>query len=197
MLYRINRLSLRCYLFHAQRRALANLDGQRTVWTKRHYAAESGLDRDAPPQFLIDMVGTRRARRQDRQGLLRLLSVLILARTPGSRSSRDWQDKAHIVHPGLWIEDPSLRRRVTAGLNKGEARNSLARAIFFNRLGEIRDRLLREPTLPRHGLNFVVAAIRGYGREGAINPHKKRYAASRNDGPSKSSSNRPWGLMCP
>ncbi len=27
-----------------------------------------------------------------------------------------------------------------AGLNKGEARNSLARAVFFNRLGEIRDR---------------------------------------------------------
>ncbi|EMX5349883.1 Tn3 family transposase, partial [Escherichia coli] len=33
-----------------------------------------------------------------------------------------------------------LRRRVHAGLNKGEARNSLARAVFFNRLGEIRDR---------------------------------------------------------
>jgi hypothetical protein len=39
-----------------------------------------------------------------------------------------------------WLEDPTLRRRVTAGLNKGEARNSLARAVFFNRLGEIRDR---------------------------------------------------------
>ncbi|EML6083828.1 Tn3 family transposase, partial [Pseudomonas aeruginosa] len=33
-----------------------------------------------------------------------------------------------------------LRRRVHAGLNKGEARNALARAVFFNRLGEIRDR---------------------------------------------------------
>jgi TnpA family transposase len=31
-------------------------------------------------------------------------------------------------------------RRVHAGLNKGEARNALARAVFFNRLGEIRDR---------------------------------------------------------
>jgi Tn3 transposase DDE domain len=30
-----------------------------------------------------------------------------------------------------WLEDPALRRRVTAGLNKGEARNSLARAVFF------------------------------------------------------------------
>lgn len=39
-----------------------------------------------------------------------------------------------------WLEDPALRRRVTAGLNKCEARNSLARAVFFNRLGEIRDR---------------------------------------------------------
>jgi TnpA family transposase len=39
-----------------------------------------------------------------------------------------------------WLQDPALRRRVTAGLNKGEARNSLARAVFFNRLGEMRDR---------------------------------------------------------
>ena len=35
-----------------------------------------------------------------------------------------------------------LRRRTSAGLNKGEARNALARAIFFHRLGEIRDRTL-------------------------------------------------------
>jgi hypothetical protein len=39
-----------------------------------------------------------------------------------------------------WLQDPTLRRRVSAGLNKGEARNSLARAVFFYRLGEIRDR---------------------------------------------------------
>ena len=31
-----------------------------------------------------------------------------------------------------------LRRRVTAGLNKGEARNGLAKAVFFNRQGEVR-----------------------------------------------------------
>lgn len=35
-----------------------------------------------------------------------------------------------------WLQDPALRRRVTAGPNKGEARNALARAVFFNRLGE-------------------------------------------------------------
>jgi len=30
-----------------------------------------------------------------------------------------------------WLRDPAWRRRVSAGLNKGEARNSLARAVFF------------------------------------------------------------------
>ncbi len=39
-----------------------------------------------------------------------------------------------------WLQDPALRRRVTVGLNKGEARNALAKAVFFNRLGEVRDR---------------------------------------------------------
>jgi len=29
-----------------------------------------------------------------------------------------------------WLQDPVLRRRVTAGLNKGEARNSVARAVL-------------------------------------------------------------------
>jgi TnpA family transposase len=39
-----------------------------------------------------------------------------------------------------WLQNVDLRRRVHAGLNKGEAHNALARAVFFNRLGEIRDR---------------------------------------------------------
>jgi TnpA family transposase len=58
-----------------------------------------------------------------------------------------------------WIEDPSLRRRVTAGLNKGEARNSLAKAVFLNRLGEIRDRSFENQRHRASGLNLVVAAI--------------------------------------
>ena len=32
-----------------------------------------------------------------------------------------------------WMKDPELRRRVQVVLNKGEARNALARAVFFNR----------------------------------------------------------------
>lgn len=38
-----------------------------------------------------------------------------------------------------WIEDPELRRDTSRELNKGESRNSLARAVFIHRLGEIRD----------------------------------------------------------
>lgn len=31
-----------------------------------------------------------------------------------------------------WFRDPALRRLVQAGLNKGEARNALARAVFLH-----------------------------------------------------------------
>ncbi|WP_411263994.1 Tn3 family transposase [Escherichia coli] len=46
-----------------------------------------------------------------------------------------------------------------AGLNKGEARNSLAVAVFFNRLGEIRDRSFEQQRYRASGLNTVTAAI--------------------------------------
>ena len=52
-----------------------------------------------------------------------------------------------------------LRRRVHAGLNKGEARNALARAVFFNRLDEIRDRSFEQQRYRASGLNLVTAAI--------------------------------------
>jgi Tn3 transposase DDE domain len=48
---------------------------------------------------------------------------------------------------------------LTAGLNKGEARNALARAVFLNRLGEIRDRSFENQRYRASGLNLVVAAI--------------------------------------
>ena len=49
--------------------------------------------------------------------------------------------------------------RVHAGLNKGEARNALARAVFFNRLGEIRDRSFEQQRYRASGLNLATAAI--------------------------------------
>lgn len=46
-----------------------------------------------------------------------------------------------------------------SALNKGEARNSLARAIFFYRRGAVRDRLREDLQNKASGLNLVVAAI--------------------------------------
>jgi hypothetical protein len=57
-----------------------------------------------------------------------------------------------------WLRDPSLRRRVNDGLNKGEARNALARAVLFYRLGELRDRSFENQRYRASGLNLVVAA---------------------------------------
>lgn len=58
-----------------------------------------------------------------------------------------------------WFRDPLLRRRVQAGLNKGEARNALARAVFMHRLGEIRDRGLENQSYRASGLTLLTAAI--------------------------------------
>src|SRR6266849_3815770 len=39
-----------------------------------------------------------------------------------------------------WLQSPELRRRVTVGLNKGEAKNALSRAVCFHRRGMVQDR---------------------------------------------------------
>jgi TnpA family transposase len=58
-----------------------------------------------------------------------------------------------------WLQSVELRRRVQVGLNKGEARNALARAVFFYRLGEIRDRSFEQQRYRASGLNLITAAI--------------------------------------
>lgn len=58
-----------------------------------------------------------------------------------------------------YISSVELRRRIHVGLNKGEAKNALARAVFFNRLGELRDRTHENQRHRASGLNLVVAAI--------------------------------------
>lgn len=58
-----------------------------------------------------------------------------------------------------WLQNVELRRRVNAGLNKGEAKNTLARAVFFNQLGEMRDRSFENQRYRASGLNLVIAAI--------------------------------------
>lgn len=57
-----------------------------------------------------------------------------------------------------WFDDPEQRRRTGNILNKGEARNALARAIF-NRLGELRDRTFENQRHRASGLTLVTAAV--------------------------------------
>ena len=58
-----------------------------------------------------------------------------------------------------WISDPELRRSTGQELNKGESRNSLSRAVFIHRLGEIRDRTYENQQHRVSGLNLLVTAI--------------------------------------
>ena len=58
-----------------------------------------------------------------------------------------------------WLESPELRRQATAELNKGEARNALARAVCFPRLGRLRDRAAEALQHRASGLALMTAAI--------------------------------------
>ena len=58
-----------------------------------------------------------------------------------------------------WLQSPQLRRKATSELNKGELKNSLSRAVFFHRLGEVRDRSFSDQSIRASGLNLAVAAI--------------------------------------
>ena len=62
-----------------------------------------------------------------------------------------------------WLQSPELRRRVTVGLNKGEARNALARAVFFHRLGAVSDRVrtYRRDTEKKLGAWLLPIALQG------------------------------------
>ncbi len=76
-----------------------------------------------------------------------------------------------------WFRDPALRRRVQAGLNKGEARNALARAVFMHCLGEIRNRGIENQSYRASGLTQLTAAITLWNTvyiENAINLLKKK-----------------------
>ena len=61
--------------------------------------------------------------------------------------------RAHSVHSGLATER-RLRHREQVGLNKSEAKNALAHAVFFNRLGELRDRSFENQRYRASGLNL-------------------------------------------
>jgi hypothetical protein len=66
--------------------------------------------------------------------------------------------RARLLYAGT-IPMAVAHRTTGQELNKGEARNSLARAVFLHRLGEIRDRTYENQQHRASGLNLVVTAI--------------------------------------
>ena len=58
-----------------------------------------------------------------------------------------------------YISSEALRRRIHRGLNKGEAMNALARAIFFGKFGELRERALQDQLQRASALNIIINAI--------------------------------------
>lgn len=58
-----------------------------------------------------------------------------------------------------WLENPALRRRCQAGLNKSEQRHALTQAICTFRQGRIIDRSHEAQQYRASGLNLVIAAI--------------------------------------
>ncbi len=58
-----------------------------------------------------------------------------------------------------YISSESIRRRIQRGLNKGEAMNALARAIFFGKHGELRERNLQDQLQRASALNILINAI--------------------------------------
>ncbi|MBP1931914.1 TnpA family transposase [Ammoniphilus resinae] len=58
-----------------------------------------------------------------------------------------------------YISNESLRRRIQRGLNKGEHMNALARAIFFGKHGEFRERALQDQLQRASALNILINAI--------------------------------------
>jgi TnpA family transposase len=58
-----------------------------------------------------------------------------------------------------YISNEAIRRRIQRELNKGEAMNALARALFFGKRGELRERALQDQLLRASALNIFINAI--------------------------------------
>lgn len=57
-----------------------------------------------------------------------------------------------------YISNETFRRRIQKGLNKGEATNALARAIFFGKRGELHEKTLKEQLQKSSALNIIINA---------------------------------------
>jgi TnpA family transposase len=90
--------------------------------------------------------------------LLRKLAALPKTNTL-SRAMREIGRIERTLFMIEWYSSPALRDRCRAGLNKGEAGNKLARAVFFHERGEIRDGSFESQAFRASGLNLVISAI--------------------------------------
>jgi TnpA family transposase len=57
------------------------------------------------------------------------------------------------------IYDEHLQRRMQKGLNKGESTNALARALFFGKRGELKERAIKDQLQQATALNLLINAI--------------------------------------
>jgi len=58
-----------------------------------------------------------------------------------------------------YLSSEALRRKIHRGLNKGEAMNGLAKATFFGKHGELRERALQNQLQRASALNIIINAI--------------------------------------
>lgn len=58
-----------------------------------------------------------------------------------------------------YLSSKALRRKIHRELNKGEAMNALARAVFFGKHGEPRERALQDQIQRASALNIIINAI--------------------------------------
>ncbi|WP_404802485.1 Tn3 family transposase [Bacillus swezeyi] len=63
---------------------------------------------------------------------------------PCHGTQRDGMNRKVDLHPRLYLKRVDARRRIQSVLNKEKAMNALARAIFFRKHGELRERALQD-----------------------------------------------------
>jgi TnpA family transposase len=73
-------------------------------------------------------------------------------------AARAGAHRAHAVHPGLAAKRRAAPPRACRA-EQGRGAQRAGRAVFFNRLGEIRDRSFEQQRYRASGLNLVTAAI--------------------------------------
>jgi Tn3 transposase DDE domain len=135
------------------RRAASKCAARRSIAQRRARRHPSGLGSAAAagnldPHRHDDVLGHA----QEVVGLPRARTV-----SP-RRCARSVGSSAHCSR-SIGSKNPILRHRIQLGLDKGEARNALARAIYFCRLGEMRDRSFENQFFRASGLSLLVAAI--------------------------------------